>query len=137
MSWEAALRQRLMDDAGVTAIVGTAVFWKRRDPASGLPAVVLTLVSGARPQTLTAFQTMKFGRVQVDCLADGGNGTAVKSRAQVVALREAVIAALADAGTYHGTRFARGQFEPERDLGEATETGFVHRDSFDFLTLHD
>lgn len=136
MSWEQALRQRLLDDAGCAAVLGEfegrpAVFWKERPQGAPYPSLVLTVVSDPRPQTLKDFQGRRETRVQVDCRDDGPTRTAV------IALREAAIAALAGPFVSEGVHFGRSGFDPIRDLGEKTETGFVHRDSFDALIWHD
>lgn len=137
MDWEQALRRRCLGDAGVAALVGTRVYWRVRPQGSALPALVLTLISDPRPQTLKAFQERRFSRVQVDCWADGGEPSAPETRAQVVALREAAIAALAGPFTQDGIGFGRSDFTPVTDRGESTETGVVHRDQFDVLVFHD
>lgn len=128
MNWEQALRQRALDDAAIAAIVGTAVDWGQR---TGMPALTLLLVSDPRGQTLAGFEGNRWSRVQVDARA--------LSRPVVVELREAAIAALVRAGTFHGVRFGRGQVADPgpRTLNEQTETGFVHRDSFDLIISHD
>ncbi|PKB19656.1 uncharacterized protein DUF3168 [Novosphingobium kunmingense] len=136
MDWEQALRQRLLDDAGCAALLGSfdgdpAVFWTERPQGAPYPSLVLTVVSDPRPQTLKGFQGNRESRVQVDCRDDGATRGAVK------ALREAAIAALAGPFVSGGVRFGRSQFGPVRDLSEKTETGFVHRDSFDALIWHD
>lgn len=134
MNWEQALRQRLLDETAVAALVGSRVDWTRRAQDGALPAVVLTLVSDPRPQHLEGFEARRQSRVQIDCLASGANG---KTRAEVAALREAVIAVLAPAATVGAITFGRSTFDPVRDLGEDTESGFVHRDSFDAYIWHD
>ena len=137
MNWEAALRSRLIDDSAVAALVADRVFLKFRPQSSLLPAVVVTMVSDPRPQLLGgAVPGRRQSRVQIDCWADGGSGTAPQTRAKVVALREAVIAALAAPGTFYGVLFGGAGFDPVRDLGEPTETGFLHRDSFDVQLMH-
>lgn len=125
MNWEQALCQRLLDDPAVTC----GVSYGPRPQAEALPWISLQVVSDPRPQTLGAFQARRESRVQIDVRAD--------RRADVVMLREAVIAALAPAGTFNGVLFGRASFLPVRDRGETTETGFVHRDSFDVLVWHD
>lgn len=125
MGWEAALCQRLLDDPAVTC----GASYGQRPQGEGLPWITLQVVSDPRPQTLGAFQGRRESRVQIDVRA--------KTRAEVVALREAAIAALAPAGSFGGVLFGRANFQPVRDRGESTETGFVHRDSFDVLVWHD
>lgn len=136
MIWEAALRRRLLADGALSAQVADRVFWRLRQQGSALPALVLTMISDPRPQTLKAFQGNRSALVQIDCWADGGKDGEENSRAEVAALREAAIAALAGPFVQDGMQFSRSTFDPVRDLGEATETGFVHRDSFDATVWH-
>lgn len=129
MNWEQALRQRLLDDGATAALVGTRIDWRQRPQQGELPALVLNLISDPRPQTMKGFQQLRASRVQVDCYA--------KKPADVVSLREAAIAALVVAGEFNGVRFERGFIDALRELGEKTETGFVHRDSIDFMIWHE
>lgn len=135
MDFEQALRQRLLDAAAVAALAGRdargalSIDCGLRRQESPLPAVTLRVASDPRPQDLDGFVSLRQSRVQVDCRAS--------SRATVAALREAVIAALVPAGAFHGVNFGRGLVDQVRDLGEHGETGFVHRDSIDFLIWHD
>lgn len=129
MDWEAALRQRLKDDALVDSLAPGGIEWRQR-PANGSgSSIVLVSVSDPQLQDLKGFVSRQNSRVQVDCRAS--------TRAAAVALRKAAIAALAPGGDFHGVRFGRAMFDPARDLGEPTETGFVHRDSFDVTVMHD
>lgn len=125
MDWEQALRQRLIDDPAVTAGAG----YGPRPQAGDLPWISLQVVSDPRPQTLAGFYPNRESRVQIDVRG--------LRRSDVVDQREAAIAALAPAGTFSGVTFGRANFSPVRDLGEQTETGFIHRDSFDVLVWHD
>lgn len=122
MDWEQALRTR------AKAAVAATVDWDLRPEHSGLPCVVLTLVSDPRPQHLKGFNVHRESRVQVDCWAE--TATAAYD------LREALIPVLVDAGTFDGIEFGRGAIEIGLRRAEKTEAGFVHRDSFDLITLH-
>lgn len=136
MDWEQALRRRLLADAAVVEMVSARVFWRVRPQGAALPCIVLTLISDPQPQTLEGFQPRRESRVQVDCWADGGDAAAPETRATVVALRKAAIAALAGPFTQDGILFGRTNFTPVMDRGERTETGLVHRDQFDALVFH-
>lgn len=94
ITWEAALRQRLLDDPGVRAIAGAQVSWRWRAQADPLPGLTLRLISDPRPQTLAGLQGHRQSRVQIDCWADGGTLSQPQTRATVIALREAAIAAV-------------------------------------------
>lgn len=133
MGFETALRSRLKDDAGVDALIGKdgailSIDWTVRRQGAPLPAIVLTLVSDPRPQTHDGPDSIRPSRVQIDVLGE--------DRTSVVALREAVIAALLPAGTYSAVQFDRAQVDAVRDLGRQDDTRFVHRDSIDFIIWH-
>lgn len=133
MGFETALRGRLIGDATVGALVGKegaipSIDWTVRRQGAPFPAIVLSLVSDPRPQTHDGPDSIRDSRVQVDVVAD--------DRAGVVALREAVIAALLPAGTFFGVQFDRAFVDGVRDRGSQDETRFVHRDSIDFIIWH-
>ncbi len=133
MGFETALRSRLKDDAGVDALIGKdgaipSIDWTVRRQGAPLPAIVLTTISDPRPQTHDGPDSIRPSRVQADVLGE--------DRASVVALREAVIAALLPAGTFSAVQFDRAQVDAVRDLGRQDETRFVHRDSIDFIIWH-
>ena len=125
MEWEEALCRRLLADV----TVGQRAGYGPRPQNVPLPWISLKVVSDPAVQILKKFQDRRQSRVQVDVRAE--------TRADVIALRKAVIAALAPGGLFHGITFGRANFTPVRDLGEPTETGFVHRDSFDVMVWHD
>lgn len=129
MSWETALRARLLNDAAVAGIVGTRINWTLRPQTEAYPSIVLTTVSDVRDQHFEAFQGFRASRVQFDCYC--------LTRAAVAPLREAVIAAIEDAGTFSGVRFGQVAQVTVRDLSADTDTGFVHRDSIDAQIWHD
>ena len=128
MTMETALRAKLLAAAPVTNIVGTKVDWTKRPQGNTLPAVVLIMVTDPRPQTMDGFVGFRETRVQIDCYG--------ASRAQVVTLREAVIAAIAVPGTTGGVIFGRAFINNVLDRGEDRETGFVHRDMIDAAIWH-
>ncbi|MGB7407153.1 MAG: hypothetical protein WA908_01490 [Pontixanthobacter sp.] len=127
MNWEQALARRLLNDGDIAAAVATRVDWSRRQ-SSMLPAIVLETISDPRPQTHDGFDTMRPTRVRVHCLA--------KDRQSGFPVKEAAIAALAPAGTFDGISFDRGQVDAVRDLSGDTETGFIDRQSIDFIIWH-
>lgn len=129
MSFETALRQRLLDDATVAGIVATRVDWTVRTQGSEFPAIVLTQVYDDRSQHMLGFNTFRPTRVQVDCYAT--------TKAVVVPLREAVISALADEITKSGVTFLRAFVNTVLDRGDQTDTGFIHRELIDLSIWHD
>ena len=129
MTWEAALRSRLLDAGDVSTIVGTKVAWGVARQGWSAPFIVLTVVSDIRDQHFKGFQGLRSSRVQVDCYG--------ADRASTAELREAALAAVADGGTFDSVRFERIADVSVRDLGANTDTGFVHRDSIDALIWHE
>ena len=125
---EVDLRARLLDDAAVAAFVGTRVDWTVRPQKDQLPAVVLQLVADLRTQHMGGFQYYRETRIQVDCFG--------RLRRDVVALREAVISCLAGEAVKGDTDFLRAFINTVQDMGEQTDTGFIHRDMIDITIWH-
>lgn len=131
---EVALRARLKADATVTGIAGTRIDWTTRPqkrPAGepAFPVVLLTTIFDDRTQHMGGFDDFRETRVQIDCLAE--------TRAEVIALREAVITAIAPAATQSGVTFLRAQQFSVVDRGANTDTGFIHRDMIEASIWHD
>ena len=127
MTFEGAIRARLLADAAVAAIVGTRITWAIRPQNGALPCVVLTLASGERPETLEGY-SLRRSRVQVDCWSTDALAG--------VGLRDAVQAALAGPWTASGHRFERVSFEGQAGSAEQAGTDFIHRQSFDARLFH-
>lgn len=125
MDMRQALRARLKAAVPVTTLVGTRIDWGPRKQSDALPAVTLQVVSDPRPQHLKGDQPLRATRVQIDCWA----GDYQTSRATA----DAAIAALAPEQTGNGVRFNRSLVDGDRDLGEQTDTGFIHRTSIDLI----
>jgi hypothetical protein len=125
---QAALRARLTTAAPVTALVGQRVYWMDRPQGSALPAITLQTITEGRPQHMKGFQDLRSSRVQVDIW-----GT---SFGQVRQISDAVIVALAPAQAGNGISFERTFIDSIRDLGERTETQFLHRTSIDLIIHH-
>lgn len=121
MDMEGALRARLVDAA---TPAGSCVYWDDRPQNSDLPAILLTVISDLRPQTLNDWDMLEV-RVQVDVLA--------KTFAGKKTLKEAVIAALAPADLGNGIQFMRATDITAVPRNERTETQFIFRDAIDFL----
>lgn len=125
MDMEAALRARLLAAAPVTALIGQRVYWVDRPQSTALPAIVLQVISDPRPQHLKGFQELRETRVQMDIFDT--------SYAQVRAVTEAALAAIVPENTSNGIIFNRALVDASRDLGERTETAFIHRTQIDLL----
>ena len=129
MSFETALRRRLLEDAAVADIVATRIDWSVRPQGDPFPAIVLTLVYDDRSQNFEGFNTFRSTRVQIDCYAT--------EYAQAAALREAVLAAVVPASTIAGTEFLRAFVNTVLDRGDQTDTGYIHRQLLDLTVWHD
>ena len=126
---EQGLRQRLLDDPAVATIVGTRVDWDVRPQRSAYPAIVLETIEGRRTQHMAGFNTFRATAVQASCFAT--------SKAQAVAMREAVIAAIAGEATARGKRFLRAQDIEHRQRPENTGTQTIHREIVEATIWHD
>lgn len=123
---EQALRSRLMEDPAIKSIVDSRIDWGQRK--AGYPCIVLKAMPSPRRQTYKGFAAMQQTRVQIDCMA--------VDRDTVIRLREAAIAAVVPAGTFHGTTFRRGFVDLVEDLGSQSGTEFIERDKIDVLIWH-
>jgi len=125
---ETQLRTRLLNDATVSAIVGIKVHWGVRPQGEAYPSLVLTIVNDPRPQDYQGNINHRATRVQADCYG--------LTRAQAVALREAVIAAIVPTATVGGVTFRRAFINNVLSRDEYTDTGLVFRDMVDFEIWH-
>ena len=128
MDWQAALRARLTGASAVTDLVGTRIYWVERPQSSALPAITLQTVDDRMPQHMKGFDGLDVARVQVDVWG--------RTYAEVRPIVRAAIDALAPANTSNGVRFERAFVDGVRDLGEQTETVFVHRTAVDLIVHH-
>lgn len=125
---ETAFRTRLKNDAGVAALVGNRIDWGVRPQGSISPCVVLTIVSDPRPQHMGGNIDQRATRVQLDCYGP--------TRASVVTLREAVIAAILPPAVVSGVDFQRAFIDTVRNFDAHTDTGVVFRDMIDAQIWH-
>jgi hypothetical protein len=119
MDMQGALRARL------TGLAGGRVYWVDRPQAASLPAITLQIISDLRPQHLKGFNGLRDTTVQLDCWG--------ATYSEVTALKEAALLAIVPSVTSNGIRFDRAIIDSERDLGERTETQFIHRASVDLI----
>lgn len=129
MSFETDLRARLIDDATITSIVGTRVYWKVRPQNSALPCIVLGTVFGARDQHMEGPIGTQGNRMQFDCLAKQANGVGGKDSA--IALRDAVMAVIESGGVEGDTEFQGGFVNLYRDEVTDTASGIVYTETID------
>lgn len=135
MSWEVAVRERLLADLAVAGLAGRhpeddglSIDWGTLRQDAPRPGIVLKLAGDPRPQTHDGFDSIRPSRVRAAISAE--------TRGAVVALREAAIAALVPAGEFSGVWFDRARIELVIDTGGPSVTGFVHADSIDFIFWH-
>ena len=135
MTFEGALRTRLLESAAVMALVGrnpadegASIDWTVRRQGSPLSAIVLETISDQLPQNHDGFDAVRPTRVQAKCLASTKTGA--------VGLRKAAIAALVPTGTFSGVFFERAAIDGVRDLSAQTDTGFIHCEAIDFIFRH-
>jgi hypothetical protein len=127
-----AVRGRLLSSPAVAALVGggaaARIHWVKRDQGGALPAIVLTQVSRIRRDHLDGPEDMIVSRVQADCWAT--------THRAATTLATAVRAALIGAAEIGDVQFWRATTDGPRDLGEDTESGFLHRASLDLTLRH-
>lgn len=122
MSFETALRARLKVAPGLG---GVSVEWSRRKQ---YPAVVLTTASFQLGRHMVGFDRWQRPRLQIDVFA--------LDALTKVALRDAVIAAIAPAGLVDGIRFGRAIEVRHTDMSQETDTDFVFRDMIEAVLPH-
>lgn len=115
-----ALWTALTEDAGVSAIVGTSVYWSEYPQGASVPAIVLNIVSGADQPTLQGTDQVWTYRVQIDCYAI--------NRPQVRQLSRAVIDCL---NGYRAEGILGAFIISQRDLSAEVDAT-AHRYSMDF-----
>ena len=125
---QAQLRTRLLNDATVSALVSNRVDWGIRPQGDDYPSVVLTLAADERPQTFTGLIEARETLVQIDCYG--------RSSAEVLALREAVIACITPGATVGAVTFDRAFINTVRTMNTHSETGKIYRDSIDARVWH-
>jgi hypothetical protein len=114
---QTALRDRLLADATITALVGTRVDWDVRPQGKPLPSITLAMVDN-RDQKMDGPQVTRSTVIQADCWA-------LKS-IDAHTLAEAVIVELQPALTVGSVRFL-GAFLTCTSSSEDTDNGLVYR----------
>lgn len=74
MSIETALRRRLYNDAGVSALVGNRISPEWRREGTALPAIVYSVDSRSPVRTLTGTTSLAEFSVSIDCIATSMSG---------------------------------------------------------------
>lgn len=125
---EAALSSRLIADQGVGAIVSDSVFWNERPEGSDYPAVVLLLIRQERPRTNDGFDRYRRSFVQFSCFAE--------DQSVAVALREAVVAAMAERCQHGGVEFLEALEVEVRGRVANTNSTAIHQEVVDVVIFH-
>lgn len=128
MVFEEAFLARLKADAEIARLTGGRIYWVDRPQDKPLPAVVLTLIGGAKAMTMAGAQGLQRTRVQVDVLAS--------SYAVASAIEQAVTTAAEGRAQHSGFQFLQAQVFGPFDRGERTSSGFVHRKQVDLDIPH-
>ena len=138
MTLEDAIETRQREDAGIMQAVGGRIGWDTS--LDGEPAITNQIISDPRPQHYKGFHTTRGTAVQIDVWA--------RDVAVGRAIREALIVALTPATTVTATdgssvRFQRATVsdvrsggEPQRGQTAQRPRGELHRESIDFLFIH-
>ena len=134
MAFKKALLERLRRVEGLTQLLGKtrssfpAIGWDQRPTNSSYPAAVLSIVRDPRGRTMTGLQGSRGTRVQIDVMGlDSG---------AVEAVAETVVAILALGAVVESVRFSPARDIETSDMGEQTDTVFVHRTMIDLVLWH-
>ena len=126
---EEALRDHLLTNSGLTALVGDKIRWAVSSQSDAGSRVVLTTISRV-PVYHTAGQSdLADARVQADCYAE----TALKALQIARALKAAVPKTKFTAG---GVGFSLFQLTERQTYEDPTPSHRVHRVSIDFQVWH-
>lgn len=120
---QTALRSRI-----VAAVGHSRVHWTIAPQNAAKPYIRMQTVSDLRPQHMNGYDAARVTRVQVDVFG--------ATYAETRSVAEAIITATEQPAMVGGITFGRTKAEGPRDLGEDTETGFIHRASLDLLVEH-
>lgn len=122
---QAALRARLISDAGVAALVGQRIYWIQAPQSADIPRITLNRISDDRQQTYSGFQPLRSTLVQCDIWAE--------TYAKALLIEQAIISELAAPETSNGIVFSRPQIDASRDGFERTDTQEIYRISLDLI----
>ncbi len=128
MSFKANLVARLLGAPAIAALVDDRVEWDDRAPDDPLPAIMLQVITDARPQNHDGFDPFWPTRVQVNCLA--------RTAAEAEALLELVIPVLVPFAVQGGTTFLRSFVDGGGSDAERTPTGRICRERSDIIIWH-
>ncbi|AHE52636.1 tail completion protein gp17 [Sphingomonas sanxanigenens] len=124
---EEALRDRLLANPGLSALVGDRIWWVERPQSSALPALTLQLISPGRTYTHDGPAGFYGPRVQCDSWGGSYGSARLVSRA--------LLAAIEPATTVGGVEFKAAFLDSERDMpvSEMPDRTTIFRVSQDFF----
>ncbi len=128
MSFDAALRLRLIDWADLTAL-SPDIRWTRSEQGDGPNRIVLRRVSDLREQHLKGLTDARSTRVQADCWA--------RTREDALTLAEAVLAAVEQPAAVGDVRMTLSAASGPLDFSESVAGVFEHRQTVDLTIWHD
>lgn len=124
-----AVRTRLVNDAQVSAVVGTRVYPMIRPQGSALPAIRLQFPSNSAERVLKGDEGTQVARIQVDCFASTFGAT--------WQLAEKAKAALLPPATAGGIVFGGAEADgPTPAPGDDTPDGYIHWTRVDLLVRY-
>lgn len=129
---EEALRAYLLGDSDIVELIVDRIYWNVRTQGEGLPAIVLTRISGKPGLTYKGSDGLWRSRVQVNCLG--------ASNASARGLERAVRARLnAKAFEQDGIAFQGCFLDSVRDLTETgtTDAETIYCPSTDYIILYE
>jgi hypothetical protein len=122
---EDALTDLLLGHTALTTLVGAKITPSVRQQATGLPAVVLTRISGQRDYHMAGASGLTESRFQIDCYG--------KTWPQAKSVARAVIGRLSGFnGTATSSVIRSAMLDSERHFFEGEDPEAVHRVSLDF-----
>jgi hypothetical protein len=128
VTFEEALRERLVTDVALIVLQGTRATWGTRPQGGALPATVLNIVYDPTPTSFEGSEETRATQVQIDVWA---------SLPTVAAqLAGAVIAALLPPVTVGGVQFRRAFVEAHRDAGEQAGDAYLARRIIEMTFWH-
>jgi hypothetical protein len=124
-----ALRDRLVSDAAVSAVVSTRIYWGPVPQGASLPYVRLHIISDPRPEHLKGYQGARRTRVQASCFAS--------SFGDAKQLGTKIVQALDDPWASTSGKVGRVKCEgPREGQGTDTPNGFIHHQIVEAMMEH-
>jgi hypothetical protein len=122
------VRARLLDIAGVTALVGQRVYCGSRPQAGALPDIVINRISGAPIYTDDGESGLASARIGIDCWGPTYGSAKLSARAVIAALSAFV-------GEQSGVVFQNTLLDAGRDFreGGGNAPEYLFRTNLDFI----